>query len=169
MAKNVFSFLVRLTVLEKKKTGWSRFTAVLQKRFPQVGFFIADRIQLGFYAAWAHAVRGVHFELGIKIFFHRQPFVLVTDFAAPTADEEKIFEIIQAFEQAARRHVDPGPDQQEHGSPNQRAVPTGDKRFVKYQMGKVRGLGKPAETDEKGEGAGFNPEDAVPTFFSLFH
>ena len=169
MSKNVFSFLVRLTVLEKKKTGWSRFTAVLQKRFPQVGFFIADRIQLGFHAGRAHAMGGVHFELGVEIFFHRQPFVLVTDFAAPTADEEKIFEIIQAFEQAAGRHVDPGPDQREYDSPNHRAVPTADKRFVKYQMGKVRGLGKPAETDEKGEAAGLDPEDAVPAFFSLFH
>jgi hypothetical protein len=169
MSKNVFSFLVRLTVLGKKKTGWSRFTAVLQKRFPQVGFFIADRIQLGFHAGRAHAMGGVHFELGVEIFFHRQPFVLVTDFAAPTADEEKIFEIIQAFEQAAGRHVDPGPDQREHDSPNHRAVPTADKRFVKYQMGKVRCLGKPAETDEKGEAAGFNPEDAIPAFFRLFH
>ena len=167
--KNVFSFLVRLTALKKKKTGWSRFTAVLQKRFPQVGFFISDRIQLGFHAARAHAVRGVHFELGIEIFFHRQPFVLVTDFAAPTTDEEKIFQIIQAFEQAAGSHVDPGPDQQDDDSPKQRAVPTGGKRFVKDQMRKVRCLGKPAETDEKGEAAGFNPEDAVPAFFSLFH
>ena len=155
--------------MRKRKRDHPVLSQFLQKRFAQVGFFIADRTQFGFHAAWAHAVRGVHFELGIEIFFHGQPFVLVTDFAAPTADEEKIFEIIQAFEQAAGRQVDPGPNQQDHDSSDHRAMPTGDKGFVKYQMGKVRCLGKPAEPDEKGEAAGFDPEDAVPAFFSLFH
>lgn len=91
----------------------------------------------------AHAVGGFGGEFGIEIIFHRHPFAVVLHLAAPTANAQIFFEMMQSLEQPPHEHVHPQPNQSDDDGAEKGAVPIRLERFAKKMMRDAQPFGEP--------------------------
>lgn len=63
-----------------------------------------------FQAIFANAVCGRRVKTVLEEFFHRHPFSLAIDAAAPRANVKKLFELLQPFEASTRGRIHEQPD-----------------------------------------------------------
>lgn len=101
--------------------------------------------------------------------FHHQPFPVVAYLAAPTANPQKILQVMQPFQQPLGGCVDPGPDQQEYRGPEHRAAPVGSKLLSKNEMGKPYQFRHPGKCNQQRETDRCDPEDGILFVFNPFH
>lgn len=91
----------------------------------------------------AHAVGGFGVEFGVEISFHRQPFAIVAHPAAPAADAQVFFEMMQAHEQAARQPIYPKPNRQNDDRAQDGAVPARREPIAKKIFRDMNDFGEP--------------------------
>lgn len=115
----------------------------------------------------AHAVGGFGVKFGIEIFFHRHPLVVVANLAAPAADAQIFFEMMQAQKQPSRERVHPKPnDQNDHGAQDG-AIPIGHERLAEKILRDMQQFRDPRQRDEKQKPRSFNPKDAARFAFPI--
>ena len=66
-----------------------------------------------FQAIFANAVSRCRVKTVLEKFFHRHPFSLAIDAAAPCANVEKLFEMFQPIETSARGRIHEQPDSED--------------------------------------------------------
>jgi len=114
-------------------------------------------------------VSGPRGEFGTEILLQFEPLAIATHLAAPTANPQELFQIVQALQQPPRGHMDPGPDQQNYQSPQRGPVPIRGKWLSENKMWNPDRFRQPCQQDQNREAKRFNPENGIPTFFRLIH
>ena len=112
-------------------------------------------------------MRGFGRESRTKVFFHRQPVALMAHPSAPAAHEQKLLELMQAFQQSLGRKMHPKPDQRHHSGPDQCALPVGMGGIVKKEVLKLKNLHGPNESDDERKSQRLLPENGVGGFLGL--
>jgi len=90
-------------------------------------------------------------KFGAEVLLHGQPLAVMVDLAAPTADTEEVFEVIEAVEQATGGEVDEEPDQADHEGASDDAAPLETRRSAVEDVGEVEKLRGPSKGNQDGE------------------
>jgi len=86
------------------------------------------------------------------------------DFPAPTAHQQELLQMVQAFQQPLGRQGHPEPDGQLDGRSPQNPGPVEAGGIAIEQVGQLDDLDHPVEPDDKEEANGFLPQDGFDVF-----